>query len=115
MDPNPESYVDTSALIGFWDRGARHHATYLRLFAEPPPVVTSALVIAEGDGWFLRRVHPRRATEFLSFVRAMKALSVVPFGQDETGAIRPLLAKFEDQGLTLADAHGLLIMRARGI
>src|SRR5258708_39085983 len=98
MDPNPESYVDTSALIGFLDRGDRHHANYLRLFSEPPPLVTSALVIAEGHGWFLRRVHPRRATEFLSFVRAMKALSVVPFGQDWIGAIRPIVAKFGDQG-----------------
>ncbi|HEV2198280.1 MAG TPA: PIN domain-containing protein [Bryobacteraceae bacterium] len=115
MDPNPGCYVDTSALIAFLDRGDRYHATCLRLFSSPPPLVTSALVVAEGHGWFLRRVHVQRAMEFLSFVRSLKPLAILPFGRDQIESVRPLLTKFEDQGVTMADVHGLFIMQGRRI
>jgi predicted nucleic acid-binding protein len=87
MDPSLECYVDTSALIAFLDRADRHHATYLRLFSSPPRLVTSALVIAEGHGWFLRRVHVQRAMEFLSFIQSLKPLTVLPFGQEQIASV----------------------------
>jgi predicted nucleic acid-binding protein len=63
-----ECYVDTSALIAFLDRSDSYHPLFKRLFSDPPPLVTSALVIAEGHGWFLRRYDQNRAVQFLNFV-----------------------------------------------
>lgn len=110
-----ETYLDTSAFIAFLDRSDSYHALFKRAFASPPPLVTSALVIAEAHGWFLRRYDTRRATEFLSFLEALPALTVVAFDWAELAKQRPLLARFNDQNLTLADAHSLVIMRERKI
>src|ERR1700720_4350467 len=60
-----EAYVDTSAFIAFLDRSDSYHPLFRRLFSEPPPLVTSALVVAEGHGWFLRRYDGNRAIQFL--------------------------------------------------
>jgi len=57
---NREVYVDTSSLIAFLDKSDSYHPLYKRLFSDPPPLLTSALVIAEGHGWFLRRYQQRR-------------------------------------------------------
>jgi predicted nucleic acid-binding protein len=56
-----EAYVDTSALIAFLDRSDTHHLTFRRLFAAPPALLTTTLVIAEGHAWFLRRYDRTRA------------------------------------------------------
>jgi predicted nucleic acid-binding protein len=48
MAPETEPYVDTSALIAFLDRSDSYHPLFRRLFASPPPLVTSALVIQVG-------------------------------------------------------------------
>lgn len=53
--------------------------------------------------------------EFLSFVRSLKPLAILPFGRDQIESVRPLLTKFEDQGVTMADVHGLFIMQGRRI
>ena len=70
-------------------------------------------MLAEAHGWFLRRYDARRATEFVSFLEALPALTVVGFDWTELAKQRPILARFTDQNLTLADAHGLVIMRER--
>jgi len=49
MARSPDAYVDTSALIAFADRSDSHHALFARLFADPPRLVTIALVVAEGQ------------------------------------------------------------------
>jgi len=67
--------------------------------------VTSALVIAEAHGWFLRRYDARPATEFLSFLDVLPAITVVPFDGAELAKQRPVLSRFDDQNLTLADAR----------
>jgi len=108
-----EAYVDTSAFIAFLDRSDSHHVTFGRLFANPPPLVTSALVIAEGHGWFLRRYDRYRATQFLAFIDSLPVLTVQPFDATELSRTRRMLAAFDDQKLTLADAHGLAIMKDR--
>lgn len=108
-----EAYLDTSAFIAFLDRSDSYHALFRRVFASPPSLVTSALVIAEAHGWFLRRYDARRATEFLSFLQALPALTVVAFDWAELAKQRRILARFSDQNLTLADAHGLVIMSER--
>jgi predicted nucleic acid-binding protein len=45
----------------------------------------------------------------------LPALTVLAFDWAEVVKQRPLLARFSDQNLTLADAHGLVIMRERKI
>jgi predicted nucleic acid-binding protein len=108
-----EAYVDTSAFIAFLDRSDSYHQIFSRLFSEPPSLVTSALVVAEGHGWFLRRYDRRRATDFLAFVEMLNPLSIQGFDSAELAKCGQMLASFRDQNLTLADAHGLVIMKDR--
>ena len=108
-----EAYLDTSAFIAFLDRSDSYHATFTHLFSSPPDLVTSALVIAEGHGWFLRRYDRHRATEFLAFADMLKPLTVLRFDETELMKSRQMLAAFSDQNLTLADAHGLVVMKDR--
>jgi predicted nucleic acid-binding protein len=84
-------------------------------FSAPPRLVTSALVVAEGHGWFLRRYDQQRAIQFLSFLEELPAMFVQPFDPGELAKTSQLVRKFSDQRLTLADAHGLLIMGERRI
>lgn len=86
---------------------------FKRLFASPPALVTSALVIAEGHGWFLRRYDRHRAIQFLAFIETLPDLTVQAFDATELSKVRRALARFSDQNLTLADAHGLIIMKDR--
>jgi predicted nucleic acid-binding protein len=113
MARRTECYVDTSALIAFLDRSDSYHPLFKRLFSDPPPLVTSALVIAEGHGWFLRRYDQNRAVQFLNFVLGLPALTIWPFDSDELAKAARLVKRFSDQHLTLADAHGLALMSER--
>jgi len=110
-----EAYVDTSAFIAFLDKSDSYHTLYRRLFSQPPPLVTSSLVIAEGHGWFLRRYDGRRAIQFLGFVEELPRLRTEPLDHDQLARVRPLLMRFADHPLTLADAHGPAIMNCRRI
>jgi predicted nucleic acid-binding protein len=112
MARKTEAYVDTSALIAFRDRSDTHHPLFRRLFSDPPPLVTSALVVAEGHGWFLRRYDSVRAIQFLNFIGELPML-VYPFDGGELAKTARVIKKFADQTLTLADAHGLAIMHDR--
>lgn len=110
-----ECYADTSAFIAFLDRSDSYHPLFARLFAAPPPLVTSALVVAEGHGWFLRRYDARRAIEFFNFLNALPMLEVVGFDSAQLRCAARYVKKYEDQSLTLADAHGLALMNTRRI
>lgn len=74
-------------------------------------MITSSLVVAEGHGWFLRRYDRQRAVQFLAFVEALPGLKIQSFDDSELSKVGRLVRKFLDQELTLADAHGLAIMR----
>ena len=115
MAARTECYVDTSALIAFLDRSDSYHPLFRKLFSKPPALVTSGLVIAEGHGWFLRRYDSRRSVQFLAFIDELPMLTVKKFGREELTAVKRIVTKFADQGLTLADAHGLVIMSERRI
>lgn len=110
---SPEAYLDTSAFIAFLDKSDSYHLVFKRLFSEPPALVTSALVIAEGHGWFLRRYDRQRAAEFLAFIEMLPDLTMQAFDGTELLKVRKTLARFSDQTLTLAGAHGLVIMENR--
>ena len=115
MGKKTKAYVDTSALIAFLDRSDSYHALFLRLFSDPPKLVTTPLVVAEGHGWFLKRYDRRRALEFLSLVEALSPMNVVTVGEREQKAATELLRKYSDQDLTLTDAAGLHLMKAHRI
>jgi predicted nucleic acid-binding protein len=109
-----EAYVDTSALIAFSDRSDSHHILFRRLFADPPPLFTTPLVVAEGHGWFLRRYDVSKGLQFLSMIESMP-LKVVDIGPPEQGAAVALMRRFSDQELTLTDAVGLHLMAFRRV
>jgi predicted nucleic acid-binding protein len=113
MARRTEAYVDTSALIAFLDRSDTHHATFRRLFAEPPPLVTTALVVTEGHAWFLKRYDRVRALQFTALIEDLRVLSIIPVGASELRSATQLLRKFSDQDLTLVDAMGLHVMKQR--
>lgn len=111
MAKRTDCYVDTSAFIAFLDRSDSFHPLFRRLFSEPPLLVTSSLVVAEGHGWFLRRYDQRRAIQFLAFIDALPGLVIRGFDMVELTQAGRVVKKYSDQNLTLADAHGLTIMR----
>ena len=111
MAKRTECYVDTSALIAFLDKSDSFHALFRRLFSQPSPLITSSLVIAEGHGWFLRRYDQQRSVQFLAFVDTLPSLTIRGFDASELAKAGRVVRKFSDQELTLADAHGLAIMR----
>ena len=110
MAARTDAYVDTGALISFVDSSDSRHALFRRLFAQPPRLVTTTLVVAEGHGWFLRRFDTTRALQFLAMIQAMRPLRVLGVGQSEQRAAVSILQRFSDQALTLADAVGLHVM-----
>ena len=109
-----EAYVDTSALIAFADRSDSQHALFRRLFADPPPLVMTPLVAAEGHGWFLKRYDPAKGLQFLAMLESMP-FTIVPVGSSEQAAATALLRRYSDQDLTLTDAVGLHVMALRRI
>ena len=115
MATKTEAYVDTAALIAFADGSDTYHALFRRLFADPPKLITTTLVIAEGHGWFLRRFDSSRALQFLAMVESMAPLRVMGVGAREQRAGTELLRKYSDQALTMVDAVGLHVMEKRQI
>ncbi len=92
MAQRTDAYVDTAAFIAFLDRSDFHHLSFARLFADPPKLNASALVVAEGHGWFLRKYDTRRALQFLSFIDALTVLKVHAF---DAGAWKRRARSFE--------------------
>ena len=105
MGAKTEAYVDTSALIAFADRSDTYHILFRRLFADPPALITTVLVVAEGHAWFLRRFDRTRALQFLAMIEVMKPMKIAAVGPREQKGATELLRKFPDQNLTLTDAE----------
>lgn len=115
MASRTKAYVDTSALIAFADRSDTYHPVFRRLFAAPPALLTTSLVIAEGHAWFLRRYDRTRALQFLAMVEDMTPLVVIPIGAAEQAGGVTQLKRFSDQDITLTDAVGLYLMEVQSI
>ena len=113
MVARTEAYVDTSAFIAMMDQSDTYHALFYRLFANPPALVTSPLVIAEGHAWFLRRYDATRALQFMDMIEQMKPLRILSLTAKLQQAATAVLRRFGDQDLTLADALGLHLMKER--
>jgi predicted nucleic acid-binding protein len=115
MARSPEAYVDTSALIAFVDRSDSHHPLFRTLFADPPDLLTSTLVVAEGHGWFLKRYDRLRALQFLAMIEDMAPLRLAAVGPAEQAAAIKILRRYSDQDLTLVDGVSLHLMKERSI
>lgn len=115
MATKTKVYVDTSAFIAFFDRSDSYHTHFAQLFADPPPFVTTSLVVMEGHGWFLRRYDATKAKQFLNFFETLPRCKVIPVGSRELHQASSVVGDFIDQPLTLADALGLWIMRRERI
>lgn len=115
MATKTKAYVDTSAFIAFFDHSDSYHAQFAQLFADPPALVTTALVIVEGHGWFLRRYDATKALQFLQFVDILPRCKIIAAGSAELQHAGAMAAKYCDQPLTMADAMGLWIMRHQRI
>lgn len=115
MGTKIEGYVDTSALIAFADRSDSHNSLFRRLFSDPPGLITTTLVVAEGHAWFLRRYDRHRALQFLSMVDVMKPLRVLGTSAKDQAAATEILRKFSDQDLTMTDAVGLHVMVEKNV
>ena len=114
MGRKTDAYVDTSALIAFADRSDTHHTLFRRLFSDPPRLITTTLVVAEGHGWFLKRYDRTRALLFIA-LEDLSPLSLVSVGPDEEAGGIQMLRRFSDQDLSLTDAVGLHVMKTRRI
>ena len=115
MAARTDAYVDTSALIAFVDRSDTHHPLFRRLFSNPPRLLTSVLVVAEGHAWFLRRYDRTRALQFLALIEDITPMNVAGAGDAERSAASRLLRRFSDQDLTLTDAVGLHLIQDQKI
>lgn len=115
MATRTKAYVDTSALIAFADRSDTFHPLFRRLFADPPPLQTTTLVVAEGHAWFLRRYDRTRALQFLTMIEDITPLRVIGVGPKEQEDAVEFLRRFSDQDLTMTDAVGLTLMKSERI
>jgi predicted nucleic acid-binding protein len=105
MAAKTEAYVDTSALIAFADRSDSYHHLFRRAFSDPPALITTPLVISEGQAWFVRRFDSYRGLEFISMVESMTFLKLIAVGKKEMTAGAAILRRFSDQDLTLVAAR----------
>lgn len=115
MAKKTEVYVDTAALIAVLDGSDTYHSLFAQLFADPPALITSPLVIAEGQGWFLKRYDISRSLQFMSFIEELKVLRIFPADAEMVKGAHRHLKKFADQELTFVDASGLWLMEKRRI
>jgi predicted nucleic acid-binding protein len=113
MARKTDAYVDTSAFIAFVDRSDTYHPLFYRLFSQPPKLITTSLVVAEGHAWFLRRYDRSKALGFIALIEQLAPLQIADVGQREQEGAAILLRRFSDQDLTLTDAVGLYVMQSR--
>ena len=111
MARKTDAYVDTAAFIAFADKSDSYHSLFRRLFSDPPPLLTTPLVIAEGHGWFRKRYDRSRALHFVALIRELTPLRIVSVGPAEYEGGVAVLRRFSDQDLSVVDAVGLHMMR----
>jgi len=109
-----DAYVDTSALIAFVDVSDSYNHLFRRLFAKPPTLITTTLVVTEGHAWFLKRYDRTRALQFIAMIEDMRFLKISSVGPTELNSAADLLRKYSDQDLTMVDAVGLHMLKVHG-
>lgn len=94
MARSAEAYVDTSAFIAFVDRSDSFHHLFRRAFSDPPPLITTTLVVAEGHGCFVKRFDSYRGLEFLAMLDAMRPLEIIAARHEDLDAGTAVLRRF---------------------
>jgi predicted nucleic acid-binding protein len=115
MATRTSAYVDTSAFIALADRSDTFHPLFRQLFSNPPGLITTPLVVSEGQAWFLRRYDRYKALQFIAAIEEMKWLEIIQVGLAEQTGATQIMRRFSDQDLTLPDAMGLHVMQIRKI
>jgi predicted nucleic acid-binding protein len=115
MAMKSEAYVDTSAFVAFTHRADTYHALFRTLFSQPPRLVTTALVVAEGHALALRRYGPAKALEFLQRLDDLPRLTVLGVQPSDLASARRVMQRFADQKLTITDGVGLHVMHERRV
>lgn len=114
-----ELFVDTSAWYPLVDRGHADHARLATLLKarlqDGATLVTTNLVLAESHALLLRRIGGSVARTFLSAARAAPNVVIFSTADLEEEAEREWLARFTDQGFSLADAVSFTTMTRRSI
>ena len=112
-------FVDASAWIALADRGDAHHAAARRIHEQLAqyrrPLLTSNLVAAEAYVLIRRSGGLQPALRFLASLRQASRLSVVYVTADHHAAAESVLAQYDDQDFSLADAVSFALMRELGV
>ena len=66
------------------------------MFSQPPQLVASALVVAKGHGWFLRRYDVQGGIQVPAFIAALPQLTIQAFDGGEVHASPPRQAFARD-------------------
>ena len=94
--------VDTGPLVAFFDRAERYHRWVAERFEElEAPLLVCEPVLAEA--MYLLARYPKAQDALLELIRN-GALHVAFRLDEHIGALRKLLAKYEDTPMSLADA-----------
>jgi predicted nucleic acid-binding protein len=114
-----EVFVDAGAWIALSDRGDQYHpaavAAYRRLLSDGWGLVTSNLVVAEAQIAIRRAVGHQSAMRFLQALRQSSRLTRVYSTPSLEEAAESILARYEDQDFSLADAVSFALMQQRQI
>lgn len=96
--------LDTSGVLAWIDAGERSHALVAAVMEEASgPFLLSPFVLAELD-YLIRTRISERARDLLLAQVERGAFRLAELGPGDLRACRSLLAKFADQGISLADA-----------
>jgi predicted nucleic acid-binding protein len=109
-------FLDTGIFIAFLDRSDRWHPEARALFATPPHIwVTSLLVVAETHGWFLHRMGEEAARRFHELIADMRGLQLLELTRADHAATLGILNKLRGAKLTYVDAASLAFLAKRRI
>ncbi|MGA2471318.1 MAG: PIN domain-containing protein [Solirubrobacteraceae bacterium] len=100
---------DTSGLLAYFDATERRHAAVsVAVAAEAGPFVVSPYVLAELDYLMATRHGPRAALSALDELCG-GAWELPPFSVADVRGAQRFMARYEDQGVGLADASLVLL------
>ena len=112
-------YVDSSAWIAIVDSREKAHksavAHYKQLLKSSTILVTSDLVLAEAQILLRRRIGAEAANIFMDSTNHSPSIQIVFLDSETEMAAKQILKKYADQDLSLADAAGFALMKAKGI
>jgi len=112
-------FVDTSAWVAVTDSSDQFHAPaaafYRQAFAGYDRLVTTSLVLAETYALLRRGLAAGQVLYWLDGLLGSARVEVAHTDRGLIDRARSMLARYEDQSFSLADAVSFAVMRERGI